>query len=149
MLCLTSCKSDETVVHIFSNIEECESILELKSEDANVKVYDSPVKDKYLKKLEFEYFFGCRYSSQSFSFEIFVYEFPDSATAMKYFKNINGKGKDPNPTFSDSTGMTKFDRTVIKDNKAFRLNSSKKDKKKVIEFINSCFTDRVYYYKWQ
>ena len=138
-----SCKDIEPDLHIFSNMEDCKNIENLKSEDAKVKIYDSPKVDKDLKKLVYQDFFGCEYKSDDFSFELFAYVFENDDIAMDYFENVTGKVNDPNPTFLNSAGMFTYERIVINYNKAYRLTCKNTNKEKVIEFINICFSTEV------
>lgn len=141
ILSLCSCHRFETLnVRIFTDIKECRSI---NSDNAEVTIFENPEKDKYLQKLEYQDYFGCEYVSDDFSFELFAYEFSSNDVAMNYYSNATGKQTDPNPTFSDSTGMSLFKRIVLKDNKVFFLMCRKSDKEKVLEFINSHFSEDI------
>ena len=137
---LCSCRTFEIDVNIFSNIEECKDIENLKSDNADVEIYDSTMEDKYLKNLKFQGSFGCKYTSDDLTFELFAYEFSSVDMAMSYFKNSTGKGNDPNPTFSDSSGAFLFERIVIKENKAYAVRCKKDEKEKLIDFLNSWFS---------
>ena len=89
LLSFSSCKFPELNVRIFFDLEECNYMLY--TNNADVKIYDTPIKDKYLKKIEYKDFFACRYSSDELTFEIFSYEFADSASSDEYFENVTGK----------------------------------------------------------
>lgn len=56
LLSLCSCKVNEKELKIFSNIQECENIADLKTENACVEIYESPKQDKSLKDLEYQDF---------------------------------------------------------------------------------------------
>ena len=134
---------EEIDIHIFSDINECQNITNLKSDNADVEIYDFPKKDKNIKKLKYQEFFGCKYTSDDFSFELFAYEFSSVDMAMSYFINFTGKENDPNPTFCDSSGMFWFERIVVKENKAYAVRCKKEYKDKMIELINSCFKEEI------
>lgn len=140
LLNLTSCKTTEVSVQIFSNIEECKNIETLKSNDADVDIYDSPFEDKSLKDLKYKKFFGFNYISENLSFELFAYEFSSSDIAVEYFENVTGKQDISTPAFSDVSGMKEFRRIVIKDNKAYVVSTNNSDSEKVIEFLNGIFS---------
>lgn len=140
---LCSCRTFETDVHIFSNIEECQSIEGLNDNNTDLKIYFSPDKDKNLRNLQFQEFFGCDYTSEDLIFELFAYEFSSVDIAMSYFKNFTGKEDDPNPTFCDSSGVFWFKRIVVKENKAYAVRCKKDYKDKMIELINSCFKEEI------
>ena len=135
---LCSCKTIEVDVHMFSSIEECQNIKSLKSN--NVEIYDFPTGDKYLKKLKFEEWFGCKYNSDDLTFELFAYVFSSNEHAMNYFQNVTGKVNDPNPTFLSSAGMSSYSRIVVSENKAYVVYCKKNAKENVIKFINSWFS---------
>ena len=127
---LCSCKTIEIDVHMFSNIKECQ-VIESLNDNANVKIIASPDEDKYFKDLQFQNFFGCEYTSDDLTFELFAYEFSNADMAMSYFENSTGKGEDPNSTFCDSTGMLWFKRIVVKENKAYAVRCKKEYKEKM------------------
>ena len=137
---LCSCKNFELDVHIFSNIQECQSIEKVQDKSAVVTRYDSPIRDEYLKDLQFEDFYGCKYDSNDLKFELFAYAFPSNDVAMSYFENVTGKTNDPNPTFSSSSGMVSYIRVVVNENMAYTVNCKKEYEEKVIEFLNGCFS---------
>ena len=140
ILNLCACKLSEIELRMFSNMEECNQINELKVNDAEVEIYDSALKDKDLNDLAFQEYFGCKYTCDDFSFTLFAYEFSDSDVAMAYFENVTGKETNPNPTFSDSSGIGSFRRIVVAENKAYTVYSKNDDKNEVIEFINNWFS---------
>lgn len=141
-LTLCSCKPIEDV-HIFTDIKECQNIQSSKADDADVTIYDSPTKDKDLKDLEFQAFFGCKYKSDSLTFELFAYEFENSDVAMNYYANATGKRKDPNPTFTASTGIPTFSMAVVSENRAYSVSCLTGNKTALIAFLNSCFTENI------
>lgn len=137
LLNLCSCKTFEIDVHIFSSIEECQG---LKADNAEVKIYEDTNDDKNLKNLEFQEFFGCKYSSDDLSFELFAYVFSNPETAMRYFANKTGRTNNTNPTFLSSGGMSYYSRIVVSENKAYVVYCKNSDGEEVIKFINSCFS---------
>ncbi len=139
LLSLCSCRNFEIDVHIFSDIEECKNITNLKPDNDVVEIYDSPKGDKYINKLEFQDFFGCKYISDDFSFELFAYEFYSSDIAMSYFQNATGKKNDPNPTFSTVSGIGFYRRIVVSDSMAYTVYCKNSDSEKVVDFLNSWF----------
>lgn len=140
LLSLCSCKTNEIDVHIFSDMEECQEIKGLESDNIDLEIYDSPVEDKYLKKLEFQEFFGCKYSSDDLTFELFAYVFSNIENAMEYFENGTGVSSDLNPNFISSAGISSYSRIVVSENKAYVVYCKKADKENVINFLNSCFS---------
>lgn len=140
LLNLCSCKTENLDIHMFANLEECQRIKNMVIDNAEVIIYTSPVKDEFLKELEFREWFGCEYVSENLSFELLAYEFSNNDIAMTYFKNATGKKNDPNPTFCDSTGMRYFTRIVVVDNMAYTICCKKSNKENVVEFLNSWFT---------
>lgn len=137
---LCSCQFTEAEFHIFASIEECESISTENSVDTEVTIFKSIEEDPYLKELEFLAWFGCEYSSEKLSFELFAYEFLSNDIAMDYFENVTGKDNDPNPTFLDSSGNKYFSRIVVSENKAYIVTCEKTQKDALIAFLNSHFS---------
>lgn len=143
---LTSCglaNAKELVIHSFATIQECQEIINRKSEDAEVLLYNLPAQDRNLKGLEYKEGFGCKYTSKEFNFEIFAYEFFDHAGASRYYENVNGNitiSKNPKYTFHGNGNLFRYRRVVLDDNKAYVITCKTKDKQKVIDFINSIFT---------
>ena len=128
---------------MFTNIKECQKMIESKSDDVQIQTYDCTIVDENISNLEFEQSFGCKYISDEFTFLFFAYEFSNDDLAIEYFENVTGKKGDPNPTFLDSSGMSKFNRIVVKGNRAYTVRCKKKDKERVLEFLNSCFSEKV------
>ena len=118
-LSLCACGPRGIDVNMFADMDECLSIESIKADEAKVEIFDPAEKDKNLKKLEVEESFGCKYSSDDFTFKLYAYIFPDSDSAMKYFENETGKDRDPNPTFSDVSGMSQYRRITVSENKAY------------------------------
>ena len=143
LLNLCACRNHEINFRIFANIEECQKINSFKSEYADVEIYDSPARDKHLNNLEFLEWFGCKYTSEDCTFEIFAYEFLDSGIAMAYFKNVTGKEHNPNPTFSQSTGLRFYESIVVSGNRAYSIYGNKYDKANIIEFLNNWFSETI------
>ena len=143
VLGLYSCGSFEVDVHIFSDIEECQTIQSFKSADAEVEVYTSSEKDKYLKDLQYQEFFACEYRSDELTFELFAYEFKSADEAMSYFQNATGKGDNPNPAFSNNSGMGRYESVVVSENKAYSARCKTVQEDKMTEFLSSCFTIEI------
>lgn len=141
---LCACFDMEMKVYIFENIEECQNINAYKSDNAVIELYDSPDGDKYLKDLQYNDFFACKYSSESFDFEIFAYEFLDSDTSKEYFKNVTGNSSEDSSSFSSVKGMLYYRRIVIDENKAYTIFSAPNDSDTVEEYIATVFSVKLY-----
>lgn len=141
--CLCACRNEPLDVHIFVDIKECQRLQTPMTMDAGVKIFSSPQEDKHLKGLEYQAFFGCEYSSEELSFELFAYEFADEDTAMAYFNHATGKENDPNPTFSNTSAMGVYDSVVVSENKAYSVRCKATQSEKVTEFLNGIFTVEV------
>ena len=139
---LCSCRNFEIDVRMFSNIEECNNIVSFKENEVQIN-YLSAEEDQNLKSLDFDNFFGCEYMSKQINFKIFAYVFESDNIAMQYFYNETGIKTELNPTFNSSSGMFWFERIVVKDNKAYLIRCKKEYKEEVIEFINSCFKEKI------
>lgn len=64
LLNLYGCTSEELEIKIYSDIEECKNIVTFDADQAEIHIYDTPVKDKNLKDLEYRKFFGCDYIAE-------------------------------------------------------------------------------------
>ena len=141
LLNLCSCKTvAEIDVDIFANIQECQTIENLITSNADVQIYESSIQDEYLNGLEYQEFYGCKYISNDFSFELFAYEFLSDDIAMTYFANVTGKVNDPNPTFSTNSGIKIYRQIAVDGNKAYTVYCEKRDKNSVVDFLNRCFS---------
>lgn len=136
--------SVNTTIHIFSDLEECRKIVLDNDDGVIITEYELPDKDKYLKDLAYNNFFGCDYDGKDFNFELFAYEFEDDGIAKKYFTNITGKNSDLDTNFSSVSGMSFYRRVVIDGSKAYIVHASKKDAEKAVELINTVFTKKLY-----
>lgn len=114
---------------IFQNINECEHLIPADQTDLTIERYASPEKDKNLKELSYESFFGMKFHSNELEYEIFAYEFVDSNSALKYYINVTGQNSykkelplsqdDDNRRLSGSKGMFFYRLVVVYQNKAY------------------------------
>lgn len=140
LICLCACNAPEVQICMFSNIAECNNIDFVKAPEAEITIYDTPAKDENLKKLEYDAFFGCLYSSNDVSFELFAYEFYSTEAAVTYFENTTGKVGTVPISYSSSTGMISYRRIVTNENMAYTVRCKPEDKEMVLGFINSWFS---------
>ncbi len=125
--------SEPDEFYIFQNIDECEKLIPAEQSDSVVERYNTPDKDKELKNLSYENFWGINYVSDQLEYEIFAYEFIDFDSALKYYINVTGKdayekelplGNDgDNKYFSSTKGMFLYEVVVVYQNKAYRLTA--------------------------
>ena len=142
---LTACFSAEMLdIYIFENISECEKISQNKPEDATVEVYQSTEKDKKLDGLQYESFFGAKYSSSELTFEIFAYEFQDTEEAHQYFYNHTGRESDRDTNFFGSGGMFSYDLVVIDGKNAYFASTSSGDVDEMYEFFSNVFSTKLF-----
>ncbi len=141
---LCACFDMEMKVYIFENIEECQNINTYKSDDAVIEMYDSPAGDKYLKDLQYNDFFACKYSSESFNFEIFAYEFLDSDTSKEYFENVADRKSERESDFLTWGGILNYSRVVIDGRNAYIIHSKTSSQEKINEFISTVFSVELY-----
>ena len=139
---LCSCSAKGYAFYIFSDISECEQILEQKHDDAEITVYDTP-DDKYIKDLEYVNFFACDYSSSELEFEIYAYEFSSKEDAMQYFTNVTGKSNQPERSFSSSKGMFSFKVEAVDGNKVYRAVSPFYDDNDLLSFLKEIFSVEI------
>ena len=76
---------------IFQTIDECERLIPSDRTELIIERYVSPEKDKNLKNLSYESFFGMNFHSNELEYEIFAYEFVDSDSALEYYINVTGQ----------------------------------------------------------
>lgn len=115
--------------YIFQTIDECEQLIPTDQTDLIIEQYASPEKDKNLKDLSFESFFGMKFHSNELEYEIFAYEFADSNSALKYYINVTGQNSyekelplsdsDENKRLSSSKGMLSYRLIAVYQNKAY------------------------------
>ena len=144
LLSLCSCLDTNIEVYIFDDITECQNIITNKSDDVDIEVYETPNSDKYLKDLEYEDFFACKYVCDDFEFEIFAYEFVDSDTNKQYFENVTDRTSERYSDFLSWGGISNYSSVVINGNNAYIIHSSTSNKNKVTKFIATVFSVKLF-----
>lgn len=114
---------------IFQTIDECKQLIPADQTDSIIERYVSPEKDKNLKDLSYESFFGMRFHSSELEYKIFAYEFVDSNSALEYYINVTGQNSykkelpldddNANKRLSSSKGMLSYRLIAVYQNKAY------------------------------
>lgn len=114
---------------IFQNINECNQLLPADQSNLTIDRYVLPDKDKNLKDLSYEHFWGMKFYSAELEYEIFAYEFRDSSSALKYYINVTGQNSykkelplsndNANRRLSASKGLSSYRLVVVYQNKAY------------------------------
>ncbi len=139
---LCSCFPEEPVFYIFEDINECENIEKLKSDDATVTVYDTPSADKNLGDLQYDDFYCASYESDDLDFEIFAYDFVDSDTAKEYFRKETGLHEIRDTHFLASGG-TKYRIIVLDDDRGYITTFKTHDLEEVKTFLTRVFSKKI------
>ena len=92
--------------------------------------------------------YACNYSSSELQFDLFAYEFPTQETAKKYFKNATGIESTKTTNFLGSSGSSRYQLTVIKDNLAYTFHTRASDEEKATSVINQLFSEKIIEVKW-
>lgn len=145
---LSSCGPKDYEIYIFTELSECYALEDKQSEEIQITVYDSPEKDKDLRNLAYIDFYACNYSSSELQFDLFAYEFPTQETAKKYFKNATGIESTKTTNFLGSSGLSRYQLTVIKDNLAYTFHTRASDEEKATSVINQLFSEKIIEVKW-
>ena len=133
-------KIDQTEYRIFADIAECEQIVSNKPDDAQIEVYETAEKDKYLRNLEHEAFFGAKYASSEMRFQLFAYDFADSETARAYFEAVTGKDGALITDVLAESGLFSSDLIVRVDDKVYRVKMPSRYTRRVTDYLNEIFT---------
>ena len=132
---------------IFQDIAECERLIPDDQSKFNMERYDSPTRDKKLKDLQYNEFFGMKFQSDTLKYEIFAYEFIDAESALKYFNNVTGKNMkmpDENKNFTSSQGMSSCELIVTYQNRAYCIFSSAQYAEDLDQLLASTFSQKLY-----
>ncbi len=140
---LCSCIPKPPVFYIFEDINECENIEKLKSEDAVVTVYDNPDSDKNLGDLQYDDFYCASYESKDMDFEIFAYDFVDSDTAKEYYNKETKLGCDSDATFHTSKGMSYYRVVALDHDKVYIAKSAARNSDDLNSFLSKVFSKQV------
>ena len=133
-------KIDQTEYRIFADIAECEQIVSNKPDGAQIEVYKTAEKDKYLRNLEYEAFFGAKYASSEMRFQLFAYDFADSETARAYFEAVTGKDGALITDVLAESGLFSSDLIVRVDDKVYRVKMPSRYTRRVTDYLNEIFT---------
>lgn len=137
---LSACGFEEPTVYMFADIDECNNIVLQKSDDAVVEVYDSPDKDKYLKDLEYDSFYACKYKSDDLKFKLFAYDFVDKESAQEYFERCADRDCVGDTDFLTTRGMMNYEVRVRCGDCAYILYTRSGYQKQVDEYLSNLFT---------
>ena len=137
---------------IFQTIDECERLVSADQTDSIVERYVSPEKDKNLKNLSYESFFGMNFHSNELEYEIFAYEFVDSNSALKYYINVTGQTSYEkelpdesyeNKRLSSSKGMSSYRLIAVYQNKAYVIVAPKQYEDIINKMLASTFSFQI------
>ena len=123
--------NDTKITH-FEDIAVCSQLDEFKIE--------GELKDKKLKKLEYEecYIAKCQYDGVKF--KIYAYEFYNENDARQYFINVKGSTADGNKDYLSSSNSFSSQLTARYNNNVYRIETGNANNHiKVIKLINSIF----------
>ena len=142
VLMFSSCDLEPPEYHIFTDISECKSMENTHSEPIKIETYDSPDRQQsYIEGLSYSSFYGAKYQTSEFQFEIYAFEFVSPEDSKEYFEKITGKTVNShNKCFSASGGMTRFRIVAIDGKNAYTVYAPIQDSEKVTVFINSQFS---------
>lgn len=136
-----SCSSLYMEYYIFSDIDDFEQIEEDYSEEITIEKYDSPEKDKNIKKLSYTDFYAAEYSCKEFEFEIFAYEFESKDIAKEYFKNATDRESENDESFLEWGGIGGSEIVVLDDERTYVVSTSVPKKTK--EFLSQIFSIKI------
>ena len=135
---------------IFQTIDECERLIPSDQTELIIERYVSPEKDKNLKNLSYESFFGMNFHSNELEYEIFAYEFVDSDSALKYYINVTGQNSyekelplddsDENKRLSSSKGMWSYRLIAVHQNKAYVIVAPKQYEDVINKMLTTTFS---------
>ncbi|MBO5879276.1 MAG: hypothetical protein J6Q68_01825 [Clostridia bacterium] len=129
--------------YIFENIEECEKIETLNFTEQKITKYENPEKDKNLKSLQYEAFYGAKYESQELTFEIFAYEFATEEDAAAYFKNSSARKATDKSTFAGSRHAFSADFQVIYYNRVYSVRTTNKHMQAAKDALGTIFSIKI------
>ena len=132
-----------TDYYIFESIEECEKIETLNFTEQKITKYENPDKDKKLKSLQYEAFYGAKYESKEVNFEIFAYEFATEEDAEAYYKKAAGEKTADKSAYSASGGMFIADFEVKYYNKVYRVKTTSNDLFEIKDALGTIFSIQV------
>ena len=141
--------------YIFQTIDECEQLIPADQTGLTIDRYDTPEKDKKLKGLSYESFFGMKFHSDEVEYEIFAYEFPDTSSALKYYIQVTGQRSyekelplsefDDNKRLLSSRGMSPYyDLIAVYQNKAYVITAPQRCIGALSELLAATFSFRLF-----
>lgn len=140
---LCGCNVFDTMqIHIFSDIQECAKLEELKEPDATIEMVSSE-EDRCLGELTYADYWGCSYKSKNISFTVYAYNFADADTANAYFYNRTQRENNREWNFLVSGGPFSYEQIVVSGSKAYILYAPTADKDEVTELINTVFSQEL------
>lgn len=138
---------------IFQDINECEQLIPTNQSDLMIERYDTPDKDKNLRELSYNYFWGMKFESDELKYEIFAYEFFDSSSALKYYVNVTGQksyekklplnNDSENKLLSSSKGISNYRIVVVYQNRAYLINASSQYEDEINNLLANTFSYKL------
>lgn len=138
---------------IFQTINECEQLIPADQNDLIIERYASPEKDKNLKELSYESFFGMKFYSNELEYEIFAYEFVDSDSTLEYYINVTGQksyekelplsDNEENKRLSSSKGMSAYRLIAVYQHKAYVIVAPKQYEGAINKLLATTFSCRL------
>lgn len=135
---------------IFQTIDECQQLIPADQNDLIIEQYASPEKDKNLKDLSYESFFGMNFNSNELEYEIFAYEFVDSNSALKYYINVTGQNSyekelplddnAENKRLSSSKGMSSYRLIAVYQHRAYVIVAPKQHEDTINNMLTTVFS---------
>ena len=119
---------------IFQDLDECKQLMTYEQIPSDIYEHTDSEKDPYSRNLQYDSFWGMDYHSENMKYEIFAYEFLNKDDALRYYINVTGETdhankipldeSDKNPLWLRIFGENSYQIVAIKENKAYRLQSS-------------------------
>jgi len=141
---LTACSDKRQAVYMFSQIEECENISNIKYEKHILTVYSSNSDDEHLGGLIPLDYYAAKYESVQVNFEIFAYVFSSFDEAQGYFKNVTGKAMKIEQNYSIVRGTVHSRIVVIDGNKAYKVVCPKSEYDEMNTILSSIFSVKLF-----
>lgn len=131
-------------IYIFADITECNKLEALHIQNGQFTKYQDTAQDDNLKNLSYSASFCGKYSSDQCRFEIFAYEFKDTASARTYFEKAVPKDSgNLEQNYSISSGMGGTELVAFSGNKAYAVSCPTRMLSDVLAILEETLTVKI------
>jgi hypothetical protein len=136
--CFASCEIAPDAYYIFEDISECEKF----AESGKITPREVEGEDE-IKGLEYTAYYGARYDSEEFSFDIVALEFVDDANAKEFYRRVDGVRISGTAAANSIHDFPYYYLRAVDGNRAYAIVCTSSKSKVMNEFLSQMFSKKL------